>query len=114
MKEREIGLCLVSNGRGPRIRRFAETVGIPFVAPALKPLPTGVRAALKEMGFEKKSTAMVGDQVFADILAGKWAGLFTILVTPLNPDQEPWFSRMKRPFEKLVLPPLPEHGLEGQ
>lgn len=108
VKAAGIGLCLVSNGRGPRIRRFAETVRIPFVAPAMKPLPFGLRKAVRLMHFEKKTTAMVGDQVFADLLAGKLAGLFTVLITPLSPEQEPWFSRIKRPFEKLVLPKVSE------
>ena len=103
MKVANIGLCLVSNGLAPRIGRFAESVGIPFVAPAMKPLPFGCNAAVKLMNFDKKNTAMVGDQVFADLLAGKFAGLFTILVTPLSPEQEPWFAKIKRPLEKLVL-----------
>jgi HAD superfamily phosphatase (TIGR01668 family) len=106
MKEHNIGLCLVSNGRGQRIRQFSESVQIPFVAPAMKPLPFGLNIAIKKMNFDKKTTAMVGDQVFADILAGKFAGLFTILVTPLNPEDEPWFARMKRPLEKIVLQPV--------
>ena len=103
IKAANIGLCLVSNGRAPRIGRFAESVGIPFVAPAMKPLPFGCNTAVKSMGFDKHSTGMVGDQVFTDLLAGKFAGLFTILVTPLSPEQEPWFARVKRPLEKLVL-----------
>jgi HAD superfamily phosphatase (TIGR01668 family) len=106
MKEHNIGLCLVSNGRGYRIRRFAESVQIPFVAPAMKPLPFGLNFAVKKLNFDKKTTAMVGDQVFADILAGNFAGVFTILVTPLNPEDEPWFARMKRPLEKIVLKPV--------
>jgi len=106
MKEHNIGLCLVSNGRRRRIRQFSESVQIPFIAFALKPFPFGLNRAVKKMNFDKKTTAMVGDQVFADILAGKFAGLFTILVTPLNPEDEPWFARMKRPLEKVVLKPL--------
>ncbi|MDR1962626.1 MAG: YqeG family HAD IIIA-type phosphatase [Planctomycetaceae bacterium] len=105
MKEKGIGLCLVSNGRGERIRRFAENVQIPFVAPAMKPLPFGCQTAIRTMKFDKKSTAMVGDQVFADVLAGKLAGLFTILVVPIQPEEEPWFAKMKRPFERIVLQP---------
>jgi len=100
-----VGLCLVSNGRTHRISTFAESVGLPFVAPAMKPLPFGCNMAVKSMGFDKKTTAMVGDQVFADLLAGKLAGLYTILVTPLSPEEEPWFARIKRPFERLVLRP---------
>lgn len=107
MRQNDIGLCLVSNGRGPRIRRFAEMVRIPYVAPAMKPLPFGCRTAIRSMNFDRESTAMVGDQIFADLLAGKLAGLFTVLVTPMNPEQEPWFTRMKRPFEKMVLRDVP-------
>jgi HAD superfamily phosphatase (TIGR01668 family) len=103
MKENGIGLCLVSNGRRERIRRFAGQVQLPFVAPAMKPLPFGCRTAIRVMNFDKKSTAMVGDQVFADLLAGKLAGLFTILVIPIKPEEEPWFAQMKRPLEQIVL-----------
>ena len=38
---------------------------------------------------------VVGDQIFADILAGNLAGVFTILVTPIKPEQEHWFTRIK-------------------
>jgi HAD superfamily phosphatase (TIGR01668 family) len=103
MKENGIGLCLVSNGRGERIRCSAEQVQLPFIAPAMKPLPFGCRTAIQTMNFDKKSTAMVGDQVFSDLLAGKFAGLFTILVVPMRPEEEPWFAKIKRPLERIVL-----------
>lgn len=96
-----IGVCLVSNGRGKRIGRFAERLGLPYVAKALKPLPRGCRAAMRKMNFEPRQTAMVGDQLFADIMAGRFAGLTTILVRPLHAEDEPWFARMKRPVERL-------------
>ncbi|MDR0871255.1 MAG: YqeG family HAD IIIA-type phosphatase [Planctomycetaceae bacterium] len=103
MKTHRIGLCLVSNGKGFRIRRFAENIALPVIPAALKPLPRGCNEAVRLMNFDKKTTAMVGDQVFADVLAGKWAGLFTILVEPVHPEEEHWFTRIKRPFEKIVL-----------
>jgi len=98
-----IGMCLVSNGRGKRIRSLAEKLNVPFVAKALKPFPFGCRAALRKMGFDRSRTAIVGDQLFADILAGRWAGLRAILVEPIHPEDEPWFTRLKRPLERLVL-----------
>ena len=103
MQEAGVPLCILSNGREHRIRPIAEQVGIPFVAPALKPLPSGCCTAMKSMGFEPKSTAIVGDQVFADILAGKFAKIFTILVTPIHPEEEHWYTRIKRPFEKWIV-----------
>ena len=103
MQEAGILLCILSNGREHRIRPIAEQIGVPFVAPALKPLPTGCQTAIKTMGFDPKTTAIVGDQVFADILAGKLAKIFTILVTPIHPEEEHWYTRIKRPFEKWVV-----------
>jgi HAD superfamily phosphatase (TIGR01668 family) len=98
-----VGLCLVSNGRGRRIRQFAEQLGLAFVAKALKPLPYGCRAAVRKMGFDPRQTAMVGDQLFADVMAGRLAGLRSILVRPIHPEDEPWFTRLKRPLERLLL-----------
>ena len=98
-----IPLCILSNGREHRIRPIAEQIGVPFVAPAMKPTPFGCQTAMRTVGFDPKATAIVGDQVFADILAGKLAKIFTILVTPIHPEEEHWYTRIKRPFERWVV-----------
>lgn len=107
LREAGVGLCLLSNGKGKRIREFAERLDIPFVANACKPLPRGCRRALARMGFDRQRTALVGDQVFADVMAARAAGLTSILVRPIHPEEEPWFTRLKRPLERLVLPRIP-------
>ena len=98
-----VGLCLVSNGRCARIGRFAATLNLPYVSGAHKPLPFGCRRAVRQRGFDRARTAMVGDQVFADVVAGRLAGLRTILVRPIHPEEEPWFTRLKRPLEWVFL-----------
>ena len=103
LRAARIGLCLVSNGLGGRIGRLAEKLDLPFVAMALKPFPFGCRRAVRRMGFPRKRTAMVGDQLFADVLAGRLAGLTTILVSPIHPEEEPWFTQLKRHPERLLL-----------
>ena len=103
LAESGIGVCLLSNGRKHRIQPIAESLKLPFIAPAMKPLPFGCFKAIKIHGFDARSTAIVGDQVFADILAGKFAKITTILVTPIKPEEENWYTRIKRPFEKWVL-----------
>lgn len=96
-------LCLVSNGRARRIAPLAAALDLPFVAKALKPLPMGCRRALRKLELPRERVAMVGDQIYADVMAGRLAGLFTILVRPLHPEEEPWFTRLKRPLEIPVL-----------
>ncbi len=66
-----IGLCLVSNGLGERIGRFAGKLDLPYVAKALKPFPFRLSATVRRLNFPPKRTAMVGDQLFADIMAGR-------------------------------------------
>ena len=98
-----IAVCLVSNGMGGRISRLAERLALPCIFQAMKPLPWGIRAAVRRLQAKPAETAMVGDQLFADIMAGRLAGIRTIFVTPIHPEDEPWFTRLKRGPEAFLL-----------
>ena len=103
LRDADFRLCLVSNGYARRIGPFAERMDLPFVAKALKPLPFKIRAAVRQMGIGRSQAAMVGDQIFADVMAARLAGVYSVLVDPINPDEEPWFTRLKRRPERLLL-----------
>jgi len=47
-------------------------------------------------------TAVIGDQLFTDVLGGNRLGLFTILVSPIS-DKEFIWTRIVRKLEKHVL-----------
>jgi HAD superfamily phosphatase (TIGR01668 family) len=102
LREAGLRLCLYSNGRTARIAGIAAELGLPYVAEAMKPSPVGCRRGLAELGLPAERVAVVGDQIFADILAGRLARLFTVLVQPTS-RVEPWFTRLKRPFEAPIL-----------
>ena len=95
--------CLLSNGRRHRIESLAKGLDLPFLAPAYKPFPSGCRRAMRMLHLDPQYTALVGDQVFTDVVAANLAGIRSILVNPLRPQEEPLFARVKRPFERLVL-----------
>jgi len=75
--------CILSNNGEERIRKVADRLGIPFIHRAAKPRRGSFHRAVKLMGVSAAQTAVVGDQIFTDILGGNRAGLFTILVKPL-------------------------------
>jgi HAD superfamily phosphatase (TIGR01668 family) len=102
VQEAGVRLCLLSNGKPHRIEPLAKSLGVDYVAHALKPFPFGCRAGLRKLSLPPEQTAVVGDQIFADILAGRLAGMRTILVRPTT-NVEPWFTRLKRPLERRVL-----------
>jgi hypothetical protein len=98
----QVRLCMLTNGRPYRVQPLADRLGIECVAPAYKPLTWGVRAALARLQLDRTRVAIVGDQLFADVLAGRRAGIFTILVPPISP-REPWITGVKRPLERWLL-----------
>jgi HAD superfamily phosphatase (TIGR01668 family) len=108
-----IRLCLLSNGRPARVGRLARGLGVPYVARAFKPLPFGCHTGAANLRLPLSRVAVVGDQVFADVLAGRLAGAFTILVQPTS-SVEPWFTRLKRPFERRLLRWMRVPGVEPE
>lgn len=102
MKREQVPMCILSNGRGARIRPLAARIGLQCVPWAGKPMTFGLRAAMAKLALDRTRVALVGDQIFADVLAGRLAGVFTILVRPTT-TREAWITYIKRPLERLVL-----------
>ena len=76
---------MLSNNRHPeRPRRFSQALGVPFLGHAGKPKPGGFRRAMEQMSCTPEQTAIVGDQLFTDILGGRNAGVLTLLVEPIR------------------------------
>lgn len=101
--------CLVSNNKGPRVMAAAQKLGIPYVAKATKPRRRAFRQAMELLKTRAHETAMVGDQIFTDVLGGNRMGLFTILVTPINP-REFIGTRLVRRVERFVLGKIRKQG----
>lgn len=101
MKNSGIALMVLSNSKEERVKPFAEKINLNYVALGLKPLPFGYWRALKMLGTEKRSTAIVGDQIFTDVLGGNAVGLKTVLLTPIKPEDGWWF-KLRRKAERLI------------
>jgi HAD superfamily phosphatase (TIGR01668 family) len=95
-------VCLVSNNWHAHVKRIADALGLCMVARALKPLPFGFRQAVRLLGSHPKTTAVIGDQMFTDILGGNLVGMTTILVMPLSESDLP-HTLMLRMIEKRIM-----------
>lgn len=105
-----IKICVVSNAFDRRVRSLLEPLSIPAISRAGKPRRTPFRRALEIMGTAPGETAVVGDQIFTDILGGNRLGLYTILVTPLC-RREFIGTKMVRWLEKIILKRMAKRGL---
>lgn len=98
-----IKLCIVSNTLRPgRLERLSEKLRVPFVKGRLKPRKSAFRPALELLNVAPERSAVIGDQVFTDILGGNRLGIYTILVRPLS-RREFFGTKVSRVFERLIL-----------
>lgn len=95
-------ICLVSNNWHERVTTVADQLGYELVCKAVKPLPPAFLMALRKLGSSPRSTAVIGDQFFTDVLGGTFLGMKTIMVLPLA-QKDLWHTLMLRRVEKLIL-----------
>lgn len=103
--------CLVSNvmygkKKKRRVASMAGELGIPFVAAPFfraKPNVSPFLAGLEKMNANPGNTAVIGDQIFTDILGGNRLGMVTILIKPLGKIH--WTTRLslRRVRERRLL-----------
>ncbi len=96
-------MVMVSNNFTERVTGIASQLRIPCVPNALKPLPFGVMRAIRMLEVPREEIAVVGDQLFTDVLSGKLCGLYTILTEPIEAKDFP-ITKIFRFFERLMLP----------
>lgn len=80
-----VTLFILSNNRHEsRPRTFAEALEVPYIGHAGKPKTPSFEKAMERMNVTRAQTAIVGDQIFTDVLGGNRAGVATILVKPIR------------------------------
>lgn len=95
-------VCLVSNNWHERVRAVAEPLGFALVAKALKPLPFAFRRALTLLDATPSRAAVIGDQLFTDVLGGNLVGATTVLVQPQSRTDLP-HTLLLRKLEALIM-----------
>lgn len=95
-------VCLVSNNWHERVHMVARELGFSLVAKAVKPLPFAFLRALKLVSSTRRRSAIVGDQLFTDVLGGKLLGIMTIMVLPLSASDLPHTLLLRR-VERVLL-----------
>lgn len=79
-------LCIVSNSllKRQHVEKVARALDIPYVASAFKPRRLGLRKAMKILSLSPQQCCIIGDQLLTDVLAGRRAGMKTVLVMPMG------------------------------
>ena len=104
-----IQVAFVSNNRGGRVEVFNRSLGFPCFCKAKKPLPGGVKAAIRAFGLPKDQVLSIGDQLFTDCMSAHLAGIRFFIVPPIR-DKKTLLFRVKRALEKPFLKSFRRYG----
>ncbi len=82
--ESEIRICVVSNSKRGRVVEFCEKYGIDCITHAKKPFSRGIRECLSRYDIAPCHAALVGDQIYTDVLGANCAGVRSILIPAIH------------------------------
>lgn len=97
-------ILFLSNNKEKRVKSFRDgsVESAMYLHKAGKPGIKGYRRAMEMMGSDEDSTVFIGDQLFTDIWGAKRAGIYNILVKPIDPKEEIQIV-LKRKLEWFVI-----------
>lgn len=91
----DIRVMILSNAMPRRPKNIAKRLGLPYLSMARKPKSHKLVKAAEMMNINISELAMVGDQLFADVMAANDCGAIAIRVEPLEGE-----TRFKKFYEK--------------
>jgi HAD superfamily phosphatase (TIGR01668 family) len=102
LNEAGISIALISNNHADRVELFNSDLGLIAYPDAGKPFGKCLRRAMTALGSDPSNTAMLGDQLLTDALAGHLQHLKVLIVPPIR-DKRTAFVRFKRMLERPVI-----------
>lgn len=101
-REAGVTICLLSNNWHKVVYDFADEVGLPIVAKAMKPCPPAYFTAMRKIGAKRKNTVAIGDQLMTDVLGAHTVGIKAYLIQPLVEQDLP-HTLFLRHFERVLM-----------
>lgn len=84
MAASSIKVCIVSNSRKDRVKKFCALYGLDCITHAKKPFSKGIRQCLDQYMIAPHQSALAGDQIYTDTLGANCAGVKSILVRAID------------------------------
>ena len=103
LKADGIKICILSNSNKlNKVEAVAKIIDVPYIFFGKKPLKSGFLRARDILKLPNENIAVVGDQIFTDIIGANRCNMFSILVKPIE-EKDYLITRIKRPLEKFII-----------
>lgn len=97
-----VRIAFISNNSERRVYTFNSVHGYYTESRAGKPFTFKLKRLMEKLGVKKDETALLGDQIFTDVLCAKSAGIRAILVRSMDVKGKP-FLQFKKHFERYFI-----------
>lgn len=111
LKDMDFKVILFSNSNRKRLAPFKKGLNVDCLASAKKPFSKNFLKVLKLFNYSLSEVAIIGDQLYTDVLGGNKVGIMTILVNPMSKDDGVWTKFVNRPLENKKIKKLAHRGL---
>ena len=110
LKNEGIKCIILSNSNKKRkVEEVAEKLNIDYIMFAKKPLKSGFKRALSKLELKPEEVAVVGDQLFTDVIGAKRMNMFSILVKQVG-EKDIFITKLKRLIENAIIKKYLEKG----
>ena len=102
MRKCGVGITIASNNGHERVEKFCEGLDVFFTYKSGKPKTKCIKLSCKKWGISPREVAVVGDQIFTDVVCANLGGSRAYLVDSLGGRENP-FIRFKRLLERPII-----------
>ena len=103
IKANGIKICILSNSNKiDKVEAVAKLIESPYIFFGKKPLKSGFLRAQNILKLKTENIAVVGDQIFTDVIGANRGKMFSILVKPIE-EKDYLITKIKRPLEKMII-----------
>lgn len=102
LKDMDFKIIIFSNALKGRIKPFKDILNVDCLARANKPYKKNFLKVIKLFNYDLSEVAIIGDQLYTDILGGNKVGIKTILVNPMSSDDMFITRFIYRTLEKRI------------
>ncbi len=96
-------ITILSNNHKRRVTTFMRELGVDGLYDLGKPFTGKVVKYMKYNKYSADEIILIGDQVMTDLKFASKLGFYSILVDPIKPETEHWYTRINRFFERMKL-----------
>ncbi len=101
LKENNIDLIIISNNNNERVKKYADSLNVKYLAKAGKPFKKKIQNYLINNNIEDKNCIIIGDQLMTDIKCANKLKIKSLLVEDLVKENQ-LVTKFNKFFDRIV------------